>query len=142
MLRGLLWGPPCKGQVNLSANGEYYKDAAIRRMEAKIEEMRQVLVANNLKVPAHKASEASFKVTTVRWKAAPQGGLKEKQGLLYNDETKSHGDIQNMASRKCRDPPSRADSNVDLGLEVLIMLVYYRENELKALIVIYFFEFI
>ena len=86
-------------------------------METEIEEMRQVLVANNLKMPAHRAGEALSKVTVVRREAAPRGGLKENQGLLYYDETESHGDIQNVASGKHRDPPSRDYSNVDLGLE-------------------------
>ena len=72
---------------SLLAGGEDYRDVAIRY----IEEMRQVLVANNLKMLSHRVGEVSFEVRVVGREAAPQGGLKGKQALSYFDEAKSHG---------------------------------------------------
>ena len=39
---------------SLSANSDDCREASIRRMEAEVEEMRQVLMANNLKMLAHR----------------------------------------------------------------------------------------
>ena len=47
-------------------------------MEAGMEEMRQLLVANNLKMLAYKAGEVSSEVKAVRQEAAPRGGSKGK----------------------------------------------------------------
>ena len=48
-----------------------------------MEEMRQVLMANNLKMPRHGAGEVLSEVREVRKKASPWGGSKGKQALSY-----------------------------------------------------------
>ena len=46
-------------------------DAATRCMEAEMEEMRQVLAANNLMMPAHRVGEVSSEVRVARREVAP-----------------------------------------------------------------------
>ena len=70
---------------SLPASGEAYKDASIRHIEAKIKEIKQVLVVNNLKMPTHKVGKVSFEVRVVWQEAAPRGGSKEKRALSYYD---------------------------------------------------------
>ncbi|GFZ14607.1 hypothetical protein Acr_24g0007970 [Actinidia rufa] len=48
-----------QGESVPPAGGEDYRDAAIIRIQAEMEEMRQVLMANKLKKPIHNASELS-----------------------------------------------------------------------------------
>ncbi|GFS46105.1 hypothetical protein Acr_00g0100220 [Actinidia rufa] len=87
MLRGQPWAPLGKGQV---------------------------LMTNNLKMPAHKASEVSFEVRAIRREASPRGGSKGKQALSYYNEAESQGDSQTVVLGRRKVPPSRVDSSVDL----------------------------
>ena len=72
-----------------------------------MEEMRQVLVVNNLKIHTHRIGELSFE-------AASWGGSKGKRAMLHYDEVESHGVRRTVALGKRRDPLSRVDSDVDL----------------------------
>ncbi|GFZ05025.1 hypothetical protein Acr_17g0005970 [Actinidia rufa] len=105
--------PRTSGQ-SLPTGDEDCRDAAIRCMEVEMEEMRKILVASNLKMPAHRVGEVSSKVRAVRREAAPQGGSKGKQALSYYDEAKSPNESQTVALDRHKVPPSRVDSGVDL----------------------------
>ena len=91
-----------------------YRDASIRHMEAEMEEMRQVLVVNNLKMPAHMVGESSSELMEFGREAAPQGSSKGKWALSHYDEVESHGDRRTVASSRHKDTSSQADSNEDL----------------------------
>ena len=51
-----------------------------------MEELRWVLMVNNLKNPAYRADEVSSEVRAIRQEAMSRGGLKGKQVLSYYDE--------------------------------------------------------
>ena len=70
-------------------------------------------MANNTKIPAHRAGEVSSKVRVVRRETTPWGGSKGKQALSYYDEEESQGDSQTMALCKRKVPSSQDDSGVD-----------------------------
>ena len=57
-----------------------------------MEEIRQVLMGNNLKMPTHRASEVPSEMRAVRREATPRGNSKDKKALSYYDEAKSQGD--------------------------------------------------
>ena len=46
-----------------------------------MEEMRKILVANNLKLPTKRVSESSSEVREVRQDALPWGDSKRKKGM-------------------------------------------------------------
>ena len=54
--------------------------------------MKQVLMVNNLKMPAHRVVKSSSEVRAVGQEAAPRGGSKGKRALSHYDEAKNHGD--------------------------------------------------
>ncbi|GFZ19462.1 hypothetical protein Acr_28g0001670 [Actinidia rufa] len=58
-------------------------------MQTEMEALRQVLVANILKMPALRADKVSFEVWAVRQEALPRGGSRSKQALSYCDETEN-----------------------------------------------------
>ena len=76
--------------------------------------MRQVSMANNLKIPTHRAGEVSSEMRAVRREASPRGGSKGKQALSYYNEAESQGDSQTVVLGRRKVPPSRVDSSVDL----------------------------
>ncbi|GFZ11200.1 hypothetical protein Acr_22g0005980 [Actinidia rufa] len=90
------------------------KDAAIRRMQTQMAELRQVLVANNLKMPAPRAGVRSFEVRSVRQEATPRGGLKGNQALSYYNEAECQNDNKTMASGRRKVPSSQANFGMDL----------------------------
>ena len=57
-----------------------------------MEEMRQILVANNLKLLANRVDEASSKVRVVGRDVVVRGNPKGKRACSCHDEVESHGD--------------------------------------------------
>ena len=51
---------------SLPAGSEDCTNETIRRMQAEMKEMRQVIMANNIKMRAHMADEVSSEVTAIR----------------------------------------------------------------------------
>ncbi|GFZ01607.1 damaged DNA binding 2 [Actinidia rufa] len=89
----------CPATANrLPDNKENGRDTTIRCLEAKMVKLRQVLVANNFKIPTSRAGEGSFEVRLVRQKNALRGGLKEKQANSYYTEIESQNDSKIVAT--------------------------------------------
>ena len=60
-----------RSSQSLPTGDEDYRDATIRHIQAKMEEMRQVLMANNLKILVHRVSELSSEVRMVKREVEP-----------------------------------------------------------------------
>ena len=61
-------------------------------MNLQMEEMRQILVANNLKLPANRVNEASFEVREVECGVVARGDSKGKKACSRHNEVESQGD--------------------------------------------------
>ena len=81
-------------------------------MQAEMEEMRQALTANILKMFVHRAGEVPSRLGRLGERS--HVGVAGKQALSYYDETKNQGNSQTVPSSRCRIPPNQADSGVDL----------------------------
>ncbi|GFZ16879.1 hypothetical protein Acr_26g0001490 [Actinidia rufa] len=93
---GLSEQRPC--QFFLAGDGDY-RDAPIRRMEAKMEEMRQVLDVNNLKMLGHKVDESSSELRKVGQDVAPQGRPKDTPSLADFDVDLLH----DLNAKRCKE---------------------------------------
>ncbi|GFS30256.1 hypothetical protein Acr_00g0011000 [Actinidia rufa] len=84
-----------KAKATKPTDGESHLDKAMRRMVLKMEEMTQILVANNLKLHANRVDESLSEVQAIERDVLPRGS-------------------QTVASSKHKDPSRRAISGVDL----------------------------
>ena len=64
---------------SLPTSDEDCRDTTIRHMQVEMKKIRQVLMANNLKMPTYKAGEVSSEVSAIRQDALPWGGSNDKQ---------------------------------------------------------------
>ena len=86
-------------------------------MAQQMEEMSQILVTNNLKLPANRVYEASSEVLVIGRDIIARDDPKGKKVCSRRDEVESHGDNRTEVLVKHKDPPSppsRSISGVDL----------------------------
>ena len=86
----------------LPVTSEDYRDEAIRRMSTEMEEKRQILLANNLKLLVNRSSE----VREVGRDAVPRDGSKGKRAISHHDAVESHGNSRVVASGERKGPTS------------------------------------
>lgn len=80
-----------KAKATKPADGEYHLDEDMRRMVLKMEEMMQILVANNLKLHANRVDESSSEVQAIERDVLPRGGdSKGKWACSHFDEADNH----------------------------------------------------
>ncbi|GFY96858.1 MICOS complex subunit, putative [Actinidia rufa] len=92
MLRGLPWVPSGKGL------GSQIPTADMRVMALQMEEMRQILVANNIKLLANRVDEALSEVRALGRDVVAQGNPKGKRACSCHDEVESHGQASSEGS--------------------------------------------
>lgn len=83
-------------------------------MAHQMEEMRQILVANNLTLPANRVGEASSEVQVIRLDAVAWDDPKGKKKWSCNEEVESQGDNRIIILGKHKNRPYRSIFDVVL----------------------------
>ena len=71
-----------------------------------MEEMREILAANNLKLPINRVGESPIEIRAVRQDVLPRGDSKGKRARSHYHEVESQSDIRTVTSGKLKDPSS------------------------------------